>query len=110
MRFRGWLYAAALYNAIWGTAVIAAGSSVAWKCVGMLVLCYAPAYYWAARRPLPEIVAVGLLGKTLGPIGFVWAVATGRLPLVFGLTILTNDLIWWPAFVGYLRRYRLELS
>ena len=43
---------------------------VAWKCVGMLVACYAPGYWWAARRPLPEIVAIGLLGKILGPIGF----------------------------------------
>ena len=101
--YRRWLVAAALYNAVWGIAVVAVGNSVAWKCVGMLVLCYAPGYWWASRRPLPEIVAIGLLGKILGPLGFLWAVATGRLPLVFGLTILTNDVLWWPTFVGYLR-------
>jgi len=46
---------------------------------------------------------IGLLGKVLGPIGFLWSVSTGQLPLIFGWTILTNDLIWWPAFGLYLR-------
>jgi hypothetical protein len=45
---------------------------------------------------------IGLLGKLLGPIGFVWSLATGQLPLVFGWTLLLNDLIWWPAFMSYL--------
>jgi len=44
-------------------AVVVFAVPVAWKCVGMMVACYAPGYWWAARRPLPEIVAVGLLGK-----------------------------------------------
>jgi hypothetical protein len=39
----------------------------------------------------------------LGPIGFAWSLATGQLPLSFGWTIITNDLIWLPAFVLYLR-------
>jgi hypothetical protein len=71
----------------------------------MMVACYAPGYWLAARRPLPEIVAIGLLGKILGPIGFVWAAATGRLPLQFGFVILANDVVWWPAFVAYVARY-----
>ena len=99
------MYAAAAYNALWGVGVVMFAGPVAWKCVGMLVACYAPGYWWAARRPLPEIVAIGLLGKILGPIGFVWAAATGRLPLAFGFVILANDVVWWPAFVAYLRRY-----
>jgi hypothetical protein len=102
-RLRAWMYAAALYNAAWGTAVVVLAEPVAWKCVGLLVACYAPGYWCAARRPLPELVAVGLLGKLLGPVGFVWAAAAGRLPLTFGLVILTNDVLWWPAFVTYLR-------
>jgi hypothetical protein len=55
-------------------------------------------------------VGVGLLGKILGPAGFAWAAATGRLSLAFGLVIVANDLVWWPAFVTYLRRYPLSLS
>jgi len=99
------MVAAAVYNALWGLGVVVLAGPVAWKCVGMLVACYAPGYWWASRRPLPEIVAIGLLGKILGPIGFVWAAATGRLPLQFGIVILANDVVWWPAFVAYLGRY-----
>jgi hypothetical protein len=70
----------------------------------MFVLVYAPGYWWAARRPNRHapIVLIGLLGKVLGPTGFVWAVLTGQLPVAFGWTILTNDVIWWPAFALYL--------
>ena len=46
---------------------------------------------------------IGLLGKVLGPVSFIWSAGTGQLPLAFGLTILTNDLIWWPAFALFLR-------
>lgn len=110
-----WLKAAAIYNAAWGAAnVLWPGRALrllgvrepeptfAWQTVGMMVGVYAPAYWWASRDPLPRahLVAVGLAGKVLGPLGFVWAVRTGRLPLRFGLTILSNDLVWWPAFAA----------
>jgi hypothetical protein len=70
----------------------------------MFVLVYAPAYWWAGRYPArhPHLIMIGLLGKLLGPLGFIWAVINGRLPLAFGWTNLTNDLIWWPAFTLYL--------
>ncbi|HEY3184397.1 MAG TPA: hypothetical protein VGJ77_16270 [Gaiellaceae bacterium] len=100
---RRWLRAAAAYNAVCGTTVVLTADAVAWKCVAMMVLCYAPGYWLAARRPLPELVAVGLLGKVLGPVGFAYAYATGALPLAFGLVVLANDVIWWPSFVRYLR-------
>jgi small multidrug resistance pump len=113
-----WLKAAAAYNLAWGAVnvlwpkralrvlgVPADEPPVAWQTVGMMVAAYAPAYWWASRDPLPRahLVAVGLTGKILGPLGFVWAVRTGRLPLRFGLTILSNDLVWWPAFAAILR-------
>jgi small multidrug resistance pump len=115
-RFRPWLYAAAAYNLAWGSVVVvapglfagllghAAASAVLWQVVGMLVLVYAPGYWWAARRPdrHPHLVALGMLGKLLGPLGFLGAAATGALPVAFGLVILTNDVIWWPAFALYL--------
>jgi hypothetical protein len=104
-RYGGWLRAAAVYNVVWGAGAVLLAPGIGWKCVGMVVGCYGPGYWWAARRPLPELVAVGLLGKVLGPIGFAWAAATGRLPVAVGATVLTNDLLWWPAFAGYLRAY-----
>ena len=51
----------------------------------------------------PGTSPIGLLGKILGPLGFVWSAWGGSLPLAFGWTLLTNDLIWWPAFGLYLR-------
>ena len=100
------LAAAAAYNLLWGGGVALFAGDVAWKCVGMMVLCYAPGYWLASRRPLPELVAVGLLGKVLGPAGFAWALATGRLPASFALVIVANDVVWWPSFVRYLREAR----
>jgi small multidrug resistance pump len=117
-RYSPWLYAAAAYNVAWGTTTIFApdllfrllGMPVPappplCQVVGMFVLVYAPGYWWAARYPSrhPHLVLIGLLGKVLGPLGFAWTLAVGQLPLAFGLTILTNDLLWWPAFALYLR-------
>jgi hypothetical protein len=66
----------------------------------MLVAVYAPAYFWAARDPErhAHLIAVALLGKALGPLGFLWALGPGELPARFAATIVTNDLVWWPAF------------
>jgi hypothetical protein len=104
-RYRGWFFAAAIYNAVWGTGAIVVAQPAGWRVVGMFVLVYAPAYWWVARRPAqhPHLVAIALLGKILGPTGFVYAAATGQLPPVYGLMILTNDVLWWPAFAAYLR-------
>ena len=117
-RYRYWFYAAAIYNLIWGGINILLPDAffelvgmppptykAIWQVVGMFVLVYAPAYWWAGRAPdrHPHLILIGLLGKVLGPIGFVWAVLTDQLPLAFGWTILFNDLIWWPAFILYLR-------
>lgn len=117
-RYRPWFYAAALYNLVWGGVMILRpnfffdwiGMSrpnypALWQVTGMFVLVYAPAYGWAARYPRRHhhLILIGLLGKVLGPLGFLWSVSAGQLPLAFGWTILTNDLIWWPAFGLYLR-------
>ena len=116
-RFRPWFAAAAIYNLLWGSINVVFPEALfrllhmpppsylaLWQVVGMFVLVYAPAYAWAARHPRAHghLILVGMLGKILGPIGFLWAVATGQLPLSFGLVILTNDLLWWPAFASYL--------
>ena len=117
-RYRVWFYAAAVYNLAWGSITvlfprllfewigIPAPREIAfWQVVGMFVLVYAPAYWWAGRYPdrHAHLIFIGMLGKILGPTGFVWSVTQGRLPLAFGWTLLTNDLIWWPAFALYLR-------
>lgn len=107
------LLIAAVYNLAWGAICIVWPNLLfdlvgmerpnypqLWQCIGMIVGVYGIGYAIAAFdcvRHWP-IILVGLLGKIFGPLGFAHAVATGRLPLAFGATILTNDLIWWLPF------------
>jgi hypothetical protein len=116
-RYRPWFYAAAAYNLAWGLTVIlwpaaffrllrmpAPGEVAILQALGMMVLVYAPAYWWIARDPVGHrhLVVIALLGKILGPLGFLWALSAHTLPLAFGLTIVTNDCLWWPAFMAFL--------
>jgi hypothetical protein len=121
---RGVLLAAALYNVLWGALVVLFPFALfrvlamelpnypeIWQCVGMIVGVYGVGYAVAALDPLRHwpIVLVGLLGKVFGPVGFVSAVAAGDLPLRFGLTLLTNDIIWWlPFALILLHAYRIN--
>jgi small multidrug resistance pump len=110
---RGWLVIAGLYNLAWGTLMIALPNLLfdlsdiermnypeIWQCVGMIVGVYGIGYLIAAGDPRTHwpIVLVGLLGKILGPIGFAAALLKGTFPPIFGLTILTNDILWWIPF------------
>jgi hypothetical protein len=112
------LWAAAIYNLLWGAWVILLPNSFfdwtgmtrpnypqIWQCVGMIVGVYGIGYACAALNPIRHwpIVLVGFLGKIFGPIGFVQAMIEGSLPIQFGYTILTNDLIWWVPFFLILR-------
>jgi peroxiredoxin len=107
------LIVAGVYNLLWGAAVVLAPTAAfglagletplypsIWQCVGMIVGVYGVGYLAASRDPLRHwpITLVGLLGKIFGPIGFVWAASNGELPWIFGLTIITNDLVWWLPF------------
>jgi hypothetical protein len=107
------LLLAALYNLMWGAMVILFPNLIfdltnlprplypeIWQCVGMIVGCYGIAYGIAAFDPVRfwPIVLVGLIGKVLGPIGFIQAIYLERFNLSFGWNIIFNDLIWWVPF------------
>lgn len=111
------LKVAGIYNLAWGAFVVLwplapfrwAGMEPPnypqlWQCIGMIVGVYGVGYWIAASDPVRHwpIVLVGLLGKIFGPIGFLQAAATGQLPWIAGLTILTNDLVWWWPFARLL--------
>ena len=73
------------------------------QCIGMFVGVYGIGYLLVAIDPVRygPFAWIGLLGKLLGPIGFVWSAATGRLPWAFGWINVTNDLMWLPVFVPF---------
>jgi ligand-binding SRPBCC domain-containing protein len=108
-----WLFGAGLYNLLWGAITIVAPNLIfditgiprlnypeIWQCVGMIVGVYGIGYLIASEDPRTHwpIVLVGLMGKVFGPIGFAVALVRGTFPPLFGLTVLTNDLIWWIPF------------
>jgi hypothetical protein len=63
-------------------------------------VCTASATAYAAWRPVPGrvIVALGLLGKILGPIGWAVAVGGGELPGRTLTLIVLDDVVWWIPF------------
>jgi hypothetical protein len=77
-----------------------------WACLGMVVGLYGALYAYVAWRPERGdlIVAIGLAGKVLGPIGWLIAVGRGELPPRTFPVILFNDLVWWFPFTFYLLR------
>ena len=107
------LIAAGIYNLIWGVVTIIypefyfnfAGMShnnfpEIWQCVGMIVGVYGIGYLIAAYNPIKHwpIILVGLIGKILGPIGYINAYYKGTFTLKAGIINITNDLIWWIPF------------
>ncbi len=75
-----------------------------WQCLGMVVGLYGVLYASAAWR-LDEarlIIAVGLAGKILGPIGLCMTIYSGEWPLRTFSLVALNDLIWWLPFTLFL--------
>src|SRR5438552_3926090 len=73
-------------------------------CLGMVIGLYGILYLEVARVPERGwlMAAVGFLGKLLGPIGWIYMVATGHWPTATLILCLTNDFIWWLPFALYL--------
>lgn len=108
--------AAALYNALWGGLVIAFPTQMfelanlpqprypaLFQCIGMMVFAYAPGYWLVWKDPVRfgAFVWIGILGKVLGPVGFLVSAFKGDLPWNFGWLICLNDIPWLPAFVAF---------
>jgi hypothetical protein len=75
-----------------------------WQCLGMLVGLYGAGYAYAAwrldrGRPL---IAIGLAGKLLGPLGYVLTAGTHQWPVRTLPLNIFNDVIWWVPFALYL--------
>ncbi len=118
--YRRWFYAAAVYNAVWGIAVVlfpgallrisgvnSTGALPLVQVIGMMVGVYAYGYYLVAREPerYCGLIWIALAGKTLGPLGFIYSASTGALPWSFGWICVCNDVIWWPVFWRFALRH-----
>jgi small multidrug resistance pump len=76
-----------------------------WACLGMVVGIYGLLYLYAAWKleAAWPIIAVGFLGKMLGPIGMVMSFGDDW-PRRLGMICVYNDLIWWLPFGLFLIR------
>ena len=114
---------AAIYNVIWGLWVVlfprqffewvgmeSLNHPMVWQGMGMVIGVYGLGYWWAASNPLKHwpIVAVGFLGKILGPMGFLFHYFHGDVPFGFFYTLITNDFIWWVPFFLILGKVHIE--
>lgn len=75
-----------------------------WSTLGMVLGLYGLLYAYAGlhldwARP---VIAVGLAGKILGPLGWLLAVHTGELPIRTFALIAFDDVIWWLPFALFL--------
>lgn len=110
------LQLAAVYNILWGTWVVLFPHHffdligmermihpMIWQALGMVVGAYGLAYWWSSYNPMKHwpVIAVGFIGKVLGPIGFVQNYLEGKIPFDFIYTNIFNDIIWWIPF-GYI--------
>jgi hypothetical protein len=109
--------AAGLYNLSWGlfsvldpqwlfrfAAMPLQNHPEIFACLGMVVGLYGVLYLEVARVPergwLPA--AVGLLGKVLGPLGWLGLISSGQWAIATAVLCVPNDLIWWAPFGLYL--------
>ncbi len=103
---------AALYNLGFGILLaIAPAATFAWlelpptpdvmiRCIGMMVGVYALCYWIAAGDPVLywPLVAAGLVGKTLGPMGFIHGTVAGVFTAKSWLLVIASDIVWWVPF------------
>ncbi|QGJ70600.1 Alkyl hydroperoxide reductase/ Thiol specific antioxidant/ Mal allergen [Planctomycetales bacterium 10988] len=71
-----------------------------WQGLGMMIGLFGVGYAIAAFDPARHwpLVFIGLLGKVLNPIGFLFYAANGDFPWSIGWSLILNDLVWWVPF------------
>jgi len=76
-----------------------------WACLGMVVGVYGLLYWHVAWKPETgrAIIAIGLLGKLLGPIGMALSISD-TWPRRLAMLNVYNDLLWWLPFALFLLR------
>jgi small multidrug resistance pump len=71
-----------------------------WQGTGLVIVLFGIGYVIASTNPLQHwlIVLIGLLGKSLGPVGMTWSVYHGQVSSRVLYLIPINDLVWLVPF------------
>lgn len=80
-----------------------------WQGTGLVIVLFGLGYLIASDNPSQHwvIILIGLLSKSLGPIGMAWSVNQGDISSRVLYLIPINDLIWLMPFgLILLRVYR----
>jgi small multidrug resistance pump len=79
-----------------------------WQGTGLVIVLFGVGYVIASTNPLQHwsIVLIGLLGKSLGPIGMAWSVYHGQVSSKVLYLMPINDLVWLIPFALILQRVR----
>ncbi|MEZ6060886.1 MAG: hypothetical protein R3C19_11015 [Planctomycetaceae bacterium] len=76
-----------------------------WQGTGLVILLFGIGYGIASTDPRQHwaVVAIGLLGKILGPMGMAWTVWQGDISSRVLWLLPLNDVVWWLPFAAILR-------
>lgn len=68
--------------------------------MGLVIVLFGIGYVIAARDPAQHwvMVLIGLLSKSLGPLGMAWSVYAGSVSRQVLYLIPVNDLVWLVPF------------
>ena len=71
-----------------------------WQGTGLVIVLFGIGYVVASTNPPQHwlIVLIGLLGKSLGPVGMAWSAYHGQVSSRVLYLIPINDLVWLVPF------------
>ncbi len=80
-----------------------------WSALGLVLGLYGVLYAYAALRldRARPIIAIGLTGTILGPVGWILTVHSGELPIRTFPLIAFDDIVWWLPFGLFLLEGRV---
>ena len=107
------LLVAGLQCLIWGVFIIAWPELFLWQGTGLVIVLFGVGYTIASTNPMQHwvIILIGMLSKSLGPIGMAWTVYQEHVSRRVLFLIPINDLIWLSPFALILLQvYRKRMS
>jgi hypothetical protein len=71
--------------------------------MGFMMALFGLIYLEIPRGVSERLITIAVLGKFLGPLGWVWASLSGEFPPQALWIPLFHDLVWWPFFARFLK-------